>query len=188
MDKVGLIHSTTKTVGLNVLEKVIKTCSEMLSDRGCTNIEITNDILESMEEVTQILKGRGAKQIDVFFYNEERVGVKFLRNLLEESSIDLIIIVSLDGPTTFTKKEAENIPVQFFTFKDLCVNITKHRIVPKHELCTEQINWSVKELPKIPEFDPIVQYYNFPVGSIIKISRTFGSHEPTIYYRHVISS
>ena len=186
IEKIGSIHSTCLVDGYSILESVLKNCYQMLKDRGCSEIEQTNDILESMENIKPVLKGRGSRSMDVYFSNEERVGVKYLRNIMEETSIDKIILCSLDGPTTFTKKEAENYDVQFFYFKDLFVNITKHKIVPKHELCVESIPYSKEELPKIPLSDPIIQYYGFPIDSIVKLSSTFGSHEPSVYYRLIV--
>lgn len=188
LEKIGSIHSTCHIDGEMVLMRIIKNCKDMLTDRGCTRIEETGDIIESMEQNEPVLKGRDGKKIDVYFYNEERVGVKIMRSLLEENTVDKIIILSLDGPTTFTRKEAEGLPVQFFLLKDLFINITKHEIVPKHELCTETLPWSNSELPKIFSSDPIIQYYDFPVGSILKISRTVGAHEPCVYYRLICSS
>ena len=186
VEKIGSIHSTCLIDGEKVLETILKNCEQMLLDRGCKRVEKCSNIVKCMENNTPVLKGRNCKKIDVYFYNEERVGVKILRTLLDESTMDKIIILSLEGPTTFTKKEAENLPVQFFLYKDLFVNITKHEIVPKHELCTDNLPYSNEELPKIFVSDPIIQYYDFPIGSVIKISRTLGAHEPSIYYRLIV--
>lgn len=187
--KIGAIHSTCLVDGVKVLEQVLVNCKQMLNDRGCIQVEQNGTIEECMEQNLPILFGRGAQNINVFFHNEERVGVKFLRTIFDQGiTVDKVIILSLDGPTTFTKKEADNFPVQFFLFKDLFVNITKHQIVPKHELCTDQIPWSNGELPKLFESDPIVQYYDFPLGSVVKIYRTLGAHEPIDYYRLVCTS
>tara|TARA_B100000214_G_C23971794_1_gene630561 strand:- start:1806 stop:2384 length:579 start_codon:yes stop_codon:yes gene_type:complete len=183
VDKIGSIHSTCLVDGIKVLERVLENCEQMLEDRGCTTVEKTNNIIESMEKNEPVLMGRNGKDINVYFVNDERVGVKFMRNVIEETSVDKIIMCSLEGPTTFTKKESEDSNIQYFLFKDLFVNITRHEIVPKHELCTENIPYSQNELPLISVNDPIIQYYDFPIGSIVKINRTFGAHEPSCYYR-----
>jgi len=108
-----------------------------------------------------------------------------------------IIIVSLEGPTAFTKKEAENnYPnIQFFLFQQLCVNITKHALVPKHECLgpTERSNMKIRvfhdeEWPKLYTSDPIAQYYNYKAGDLIKITRTVGYPEPVYFYRLVCSA
>lgn len=183
IEKIGSIHSTCLVDGNKILENILTTCTQMLQDRGCSEVEKTSNILECIENLQPVLKGRGVRSIDIYFSNEERVGVKYLRNILESTTVDKLILCSLDGPTTFTKKESELSDVQFFLLKDLYVNITRHKIVPKHELCVEPISYTTEEIPKISINDPIVQYYDFPLNSIIKIYRKFGSHEPTIYYR-----
>ena len=40
---------------------------------------------------------------------------------------------------------------------------------------------SPEALPKILESDRVVQYYNWPCGSIVRIRRVFGGHEPIEY-------
>jgi len=185
LDKIGSIHSTCLVDGMKVLQQVLLNCEQMLKDRNCKNIEKTSSILDCMDENKEVITGRGEKSINIYFYNEERIGVKFLRNILETTNVEKIIIISLEGPTTFTRKESESHNVQFFLFKELFVNITKHEVCPRHELWTEVIPWSNEELPKIFVFDPIVQYYDFPIGSVIRIKRVFGLNEPTYYYRVV---
>ena len=182
-EKIGLLHSTCSSNHILVLNNIYKTCKEMLTDRGCTHIEECSDIMQALDKNEVVLSGFPLN-IKVYFYNEERVGVKFIRSLEKETGN--IIIISLEGPTTFTKKEAEKQSFQFFLFKDLCVNITKHKIVPKHELViNSSLQWNNEDLPKIYTTDPVVCYYNFPIDSVIKITRTFGCHEPMVYYRLV---
>jgi len=161
----------------------------MLKDRGCATVEHDSDIFNNTEDTSPCIKGRGGIAIDVYFHKEERVGVKFLRTVLDDSQSDENIIVSLDGPTTFTKREADDTNVQFFTFRELFVNIVKHTVVPKHEsVPIESIPWSANELPHISTADPVVRYYNFPVGTVVKITRVFGAHEPHPYYRLVTAT
>jgi len=149
-----------------------------------------------MQENEHVLCGtKDEKHTFVYFHNEERIGVKQLRLWNEIHADCNVIIVSLEGPTAFTKKEAdqnyENI--QFFLFKDLCVNITKHAIVPKHELLdtteVQKINYQISdngsEWPKLYTTDAISQYYNFKPGNLIRITRTIGTQEPVYYYRLV---
>ena len=54
IDKIGLIHSTTKTNGLGVLKNVIKTCKDMLKDRGCTVVEESENIMHSIDNLKQL--------------------------------------------------------------------------------------------------------------------------------------
>ena len=131
----------------------------------------------------------------VLFHNEERVGVKHVRTWIETFGDDNIIIVSLEGPTSFTRKETDNSykNVQYFMFKQICVNVTHHHMVPKHERMTpDQIRLfpygqsnNSASFPRLYTTDPISQYYDYKVGDIIRIVRTVGTQEPMYYYRIV---
>ena len=65
------------------------------------------------------------------------------------------------------------------------ININKHKLVPKHELLTEyeinNLSVNINKLPLILRTDPVIKWFNFKVGSIIKITR----RTDEIYYRKV---
>ena len=166
----------------------------MLKDRGYVNIQSCQtfeEITQNMSENRYVVCGGGHKHVQVFFHNEERVGVKQLRTWVENSVADVIIVISLDGPTAFTKKEAEQhyAHVQFFMFRDVCINITKHCLVPKHEKITDMSQLPLKtsnsknELPLLYTTDKISQYYAFEPGDVVRITRTVGVQEPVYIYR-----
>ena len=71
----------------------------------------------------------------------------------------------------------------------MCVNITHHALVPKHEkINLSDINFCVKnneEWPKLYTTDPISQYYDYKPGDLIRITRTIGYPEPIHYFRLV---
>ena len=111
LNKIGQINNTASANHNIILERVLKTVIEMLKDRGFT---ITNDcrtigdVSYKMQENDHIVSGEcHGKHIIVFFHNEERVGVKQMRIWNENNSDCDIIIVSLEGPTAFTKREAD---------------------------------------------------------------------------------
>lgn len=197
LQNIGKLNNTAQSQSSNVLVKTLTTCLQMLNDRQCTNLqacqtvdEITQQMLESKHVVTGITNSKRA--IKIFFHNEERVGVKQLRAWTDQCGEDAIIIVSLDGPTAFTRKEADNaqLNVQFFTFQELCVNITRHILVPSHEKISKEqlpinITKNCAELPILATTDKVSQYYAYQPGDIIRITRTSGVQEPVYYYRIV---
>ena len=195
LNKIGQINNTATTYYGSVLEKVMKTVIEMLKDRGNTIVNdcrTIGDITFKMQENDYIISGEcDGVSTFVYFHNEERIGVKQLRVWNENITNEDIIIVSLEGPTAFTKKEAENNykNVQFFTFKQLCVNITRHDLVPKHEkIKNEDLKIEASKLPKLYTNDAISQYYNYKEGDLIRITRTVGYPEPVFFYRTVCIS
>lgn len=169
----------------------------MLQDRGCINLQAcqtVGEIKQHMLEARCVLMGvTPTKQLmEVFFHTEERVGVKQLRAWTEKRGRDKMIIVSLDGPTAFTRKESETLfqNVQFFTFQELCVNITRHMLVPRHERISRtevpvDLSESCAELPILATSDKVAQYYAYEPGDIIRITRTAGVQEPVYYFRIV---
>lgn len=196
INRIGLLNNTAKKCADQVLLTTLKTTVEMLQDRGYAHVECCqtlDEILVNMEETRCIVRGtkEGGSVVHVFFHNEDRVGVKQLRAWVESSVADHIVVVSLEGPTAFTRKESESHPnVQFFQFKDLCVNITRHSLVPRHEKVAAddmplELSETKHELPLMYTSDRVAQYYDYRVGDIIRITRVYGGQEPLYYYRLV---
>ena len=97
-----------------------------------------------------------------------------------------MVVVSTDGPTPFTRKECEGKPVQFLLARQVCVNVTKHHLVPRHVRVDHPPDgMTPDDLPKMFETDPIAQYHAWPVGTVVRIDRRFRGHEPVPYFRVV---
>lgn len=182
----------SEQVSLEVmLPRVRQTCAEMLRDRGY--------VLTRVEEENPVIVADGEEgEARVVFHSDSRVGVKALRQLREEldaGSVDLVLLVSSEGPTPFTRKElGDDTRVEFWTFAELAFNITHFDIAPRHSLVSTadelalQQQYHIKspqQWPKILRTDPMCRYHAFPVGRLIRIDRTFG---PTahVYYRRVV--
>lgn len=192
LQRFGCIHKALHGNGNHVLGRIVKTCEEMLHDRGCLTVTRSANPMESIMQGTEpIVQGRGSEfnDVDVYIHCEEKVGVKFARQVLEQSEKEGLktIIVSVEGVTPFTKKECEDKKVQFMLAKDLYMNVTHHQLVPKHEVVTSCV-YEKKCLPKILDSDKVVQYYDWPTGTVVQVKRCFGGHEPVPYFRVVCSA
>jgi len=98
-----------------------------------------------------------------------------------------------NGPLSSKAKEELAklpIPCQFFLEANLAYNVTEHILCPKHILLTPEEKEaklaelkvsSGKKLPAIQIKDPVVQYYGWELGNVIKITRDTG-----IAYRIVV--
>ena len=120
-------------------------------------------------------------------------------NELQESNETLeIILVLKNKPTSIIKKlekEKDFNNLQIMYIKQFMFNPTKHKLVPKHtKISIEEENAILKEyalssknqLPVILKEDPIVRYYNFKAGDILKINSSVGTMNTNyIYYRCV---
>ncbi|THH10873.1 hypothetical protein EW145_g1016 [Phellinidium pouzarii] len=122
----------------------------------------------------------------VFFSEEKSVGVKTMRKLLgilEEKSINKGIIIFPGNMTPSARKVivamAHQYKLEEFSESDLLVNITRHILVPQHEVLNpeEKANllnkYRLKEtqLPRIQLADPVARYYGLRRGQVVKITR-----------------
>jgi len=198
--KLGKIHGTATADAGAIARRVLTTLREMLHDRGCAEVESCST-LDEVEEcladnrqiagATYVRGGRTA----VFFCAEEKVGVKHLRACLDAAAgVDVVVVCSLEGPTPFTKKEAELAAgprVQWFKFRELTVNVTRHSLVPAHRKIDAPptaagMPIERSALPLLSVHDQIARYYGFLPGDVVEITRTCGVQQPTPYYRQVV--
>ena len=175
------IQHTVAAEGRAVLSRVLTVLTELVTDRGCTHISVTQSPLENIAAGSPVVE---TDELDVYVHNEERIGVKAVRAVVQAAPAKAILWVSADGPTSVARKEAAVLNVQFMPLKTVCYNISRHVLVPKHVAVprNEELH---KFLPKLPENDPVVGYYGWPVGTTVEITRNWGGSEPTTYLRVV---
>jgi DNA-directed RNA polymerase subunit H (RpoH/RPB5) len=181
-------HPCTAT---DVLLRVVETCSDMLTDRGCDSVSAPSDVDHLSRTVDEadspVLVGHGVPLTHVWFHAEERVGVKHLRSILEASAeADRVIVVSQEGPTSFTKKEAAGSRAQFFCYRQLVANVTRHRLVPLHSKADSSSHPEKESYPRISSTDPVCLYYDFCKGDVVHVRRVFGSCRPYDHFRTVV--
>tara|TARA_Y100000748_G_C15338406_1_gene426947 strand:+ start:86 stop:694 length:609 start_codon:yes stop_codon:yes gene_type:complete len=195
-EKIRKMFNATYVDHEYVMSNIFRVCREMLTDRGCEFVNVTEDVegafIQNDEFTCPMIIGSMEPMIHIFFSTEDRISVKILRSIMESNEADNVIFISFDGATTFAKREAMqswgNI-VQFFKYKELVFNVTHHKLVPKHIKCTDAERCDPKKkekYPKIPYNDPVCQYYNFEIGDVIQIIRTSGSTHPHSHYRLVV--
>ena len=182
---------------------VYETIREMMWDRGFRKIEETH---RSRSTTTPSMIGKNEKDCECFFFyiEEPKLGIHTLRDIIcridkKDTDKNCLIIVCDLGQTSFTEKKIRQEKLSSFVsvFKSNRVlhNITKHTLVPKHSMCTQQEVdallkrirvKSIHQLPYISFNDPVVRYYNFKANDVLKIERVNGHQELQIYYRLVV--
>lgn len=172
------------------LDKILRTCEEMLRDRGCHTVTSACNCAHAVATTAPVLEGeRDAGCIKVFIGDDDKVGVKYARSVFDMAKGCDVVIVSSEGPTPFTRKEYDNTNVTFMLARDLCFNVTRHALVPKHEVVVSlPEGLTPEQLPKILNTDPIVVYYDWPIGTVIRVRRRYAGHEPIVYFRCVTES
>ncbi|KAL5525881.1 hypothetical protein ACEPAG_7219 [Sanghuangporus baumii] len=136
--------------------------------------------------------------IFVFFSDERSVGVKTMRKLLqilEEKTINKAIIIFPGNMTPSARKVIVAMSHQYrleeFSESDLLVNITRHILVPSHEVLTQEEKkillekYRLKEtqLPRIQLADPVARYYGLRRGQVVKITRPSETAGRYVSYR-----
>ena len=76
--------------------------------------------------------------------------------------------------------EMRSFRIEVFTEAELLVNITKHMLVPKHEVLSDaekgqlldRYKLSNSQLPRILQNDPVARYYGLVRGQVVRIIRS----------------
>lgn len=196
---------------LQIYRNAWNTCIEMAKDRGF-EVDQNYSLITDNDFKYMLFE----KKIDIFAENSDKTrGIFFkfvlapkikpstIKAIIDEikkecdyTNVDLVIILKSKPNNTITKIEKEyTTNIQIMWCKQLQFNITKHSLVPSHVKCTdEQISELLKkfclltkvQLPLISRDDPVIRYYNYKPGDVIKITGTRMSFNPNYeFYRTV---
>ena len=131
-------------------------------------------------------------KVSVFFFNE-KMGVNEIKELFEtliNEKVTHVIFITKNKLTSYAKKEmnnlGKNIEIEIFYNHEMVSNITKHVLVPKHELLTEEetvlfFKKIGKKIPHIKKSDKVCRYYNGKIDQVFRIYR-----KKELYYRIVV--
>lgn len=179
------------------LFEVKKTQIQMIQDRGFEiepdeleflNLEYTPEFKVSRSALSRIYKREGKPALLVSYLEKSRdskqISIDIVRTAIESArankvkSLLVIIEIPLSAPA---KKDLviSGLEFQIFSDQNLSYNPTRHVDTPRHELLSkEETEQKLKELKAdlsklliIKASDPIVQYYNWPVGRVVRIYR-----------------
>lgn len=215
-------NNTTTDMDVTRLFRVRRTVLEMLSDRGFAVLNSDEDLNLSRENfetqfqasnynresLTMLRTKRDddQEQIFVFFPDEERgkaLGVAPISDKserMEHDGVRRAILVLQTGLTPPAKNAIEKLSagdrcvMEVFLENELLVNITRHELVPKHEVMTPEeksrllVRYKLKEsqLPRIQKTDPVARYYGLNHGQVVKISRPSETAGRYVTYRFCV--
>jgi DNA-directed RNA polymerase I, II, and III subunit RPABC1 len=159
------------------MQKAYETCLEMIQQRNYK-------VLDRDDERILALKPDNT-QMCVFVTNATKFNVESIQehiSMMSKMNLNHSIIVYKDNATPVAKKiidESQDLIIELFHVDDLQYNLTKHYLVPLHELYAKKgsvknIDFKKKYGDKIPillKTDPVSRFFGYQKGDIIKITR-----------------
>lgn len=171
---------------------------EMLQDRG----EELGDVTK--EHINDVLKVDNIKQVIEIIINKIKIvyftPIKFKwtevkKYFEDEEKYSNYILVVQENITQNNLKaiHALNLPIEIHLLNRLQFNITKHHLVPKHEVIRDKKviedvleRYKLKnkyQLPILLKTDPIAKYYGMKNGDLVRITRSSETAGEYIMYR-----
>lgn len=127
----------------------------------------------------------------IYMYNKSSLIYQILTNHKDNHKILVVYDITNKVKTNIlnTYKSLE----LFFEYQFM-INLVDYCLVPKHELLSEEdgdkilkeYNMLPSNMPKIFSSDPVIRYYNMPVGGIVRIIRPSKLSGEAVYYRIIV--
>lgn len=185
---------------MNDVVKSFITLREMLIDReiDISNLDNISDTeIEIMARTNKIFSFNVNENFKIIYYMNPKFKINDLKKYFgDEEKIIIIFKEKINNLNIKNLKDFENINIEIFILKELLFNISKHILVPKHEIIKdeEEINMimetyqlkSKTQLPIILKTDPMSRYLDIKAGDIIKITRKSPSAGLAVIYRYCV--
>lgn len=182
---------------MNEVIRTFITLKEMLNDRkvDTSNLDCISDAeLEIMYRTNKIFSIQVNENFKIIYYMNSKFKINDLKKLIDnEEKIIIIFKEKINNLNIKNLKEYEA-NIELFLIKELLINISKHTLVPKHEIIKDpeeiskiltQFQLKTKsQLPIILRSDPMARYLDIKSGDIVKITRNSPSAGEAIVYRY----
>lgn len=176
---------------------------EMLTDRNMDISmlkNISDEELKTMyNSVTfsiNIFEFNVNDNVTVIYYMNNKFKINDLKKFIIDEKKKIIIFKEKINNLNIKNIRDINQNVEVFYIKELLHNISKHILVPKHEIVTDEkeIERIIEEyqlknksqLPLILKTDAMAKYLDIKPGDIVKITRNSLSAGEAIVYRYCI--
>ncbi|KZT51753.1 RPB5 subunit of DNA-directed RNA polymerase [Calocera cornea HHB12733] len=176
------IHELVNDRGFQVSDDELKMDLNYFRSQYAQNGRVDRNLLNFFTNA----RSNPSDQIFVFFADEKSVGIKTMRrfiHILDEKAIQRGIIIYPTAMTPSSRKVISQMAAQYtleeFAESELLVNITKHKLVPRHEVMTpeekrellDKYRLRESQLPRIQLGDPVSRYYGLKRGQVVRIIR-----------------
>eukprot|EP01025_Chloroclados_australasicus_P017370 TRINITY_DN18847_c0_g1_i1.p2 TRINITY_DN18847_c0_g1~~TRINITY_DN18847_c0_g1_i1.p2 ORF type:complete len:206 (+),score=16.75 TRINITY_DN18847_c0_g1_i1:137-754(+) len=198
------------------LFRIVRTCWEMLRDRGYLVPQEKLDMgfeqfVQEQGMNDQLLRDNltiivpkqtdPQDQIIVLFPPEEKLGTgkiqEYVQRMKEDDIYRAILVLQrkLSAPANQERMLVRNtFRIEDFLESELLVNITKHVMVPLHTVLSKDEKetllkrYKVKEtqLPRIQLADPVAKYLGMERGEVVRIVRASETAGRYVTYRYCV--
>ncbi len=187
----------------NNIYRSFVTLKEMLTDQN-QDISLLNNISNEELEIIHrqsdnIFQIFANDHLKIIYYLNTKFKFadlkKYIQSKDNEKVTDIIIIFK-EKINSFNPKNIDdfnNINLQTFIIKELLFNISKHSLVPRHEVVkdsteisklVEHYNLKSKlQFPIILKTDPMAKYLNVQSGELVRVTRISPSSGESVLYR-----
>lgn len=170
----------------------------MMEDRGYIVEKIVDN--KDTKDVFMIAS-KAQNRLLIYYVESNKINVKNIKEIeiiLNDTNCNELLLIYKCNITTFAKQyilcDMKHVAVQCFSRQELAFNVTKHVLVPKHEILNTEEKKNVlanyktplKNFPYILESDPVAKYYNMKHGQLVKITRYSASAGNYVLYRTVM--
>ena len=176
--------------------KAFVTVKEMLADRG-VNAEGLNAYSDAeivaLCKLEHIFVLEANDDLRVLFYLQNKFKINDMRRFLTEDKKHIVIFKEKINNLNARGIRDQNANVELFMLKDLLFNVSRHELVPKHEVISDPKEMeSVMQLydlkyksqmPIILRTDPMCRYLDMKSGEIVRITRSSVAAGETHVYR-----
>lgn len=198
------------------LQLAIRNLLDMLDDRG----ENTTTIRENIEGMTdinilyqQLFDEWKTEKTQIIIALNKTMFNTYVKNTIKDPEVDMVemynrphvilLVQDTPSPSVMTNiqlrdkqmqtRQTQQGMLQLFTLKQLQFNPSKHILVPKHELISDQEeikkllhDYQVKSknhLPHIFKTDAIARWLGLKIGDVVRITRRNENSGTYYYYR-----
>jgi len=176
-----------------LIARSFKTVLEMLADRKIDVSGISTDGISELTSNNNLFEVKINDKIKIVYFLFNKFKWVELKPFLKDN-MELYIIITKEkiSQNNVNYINQEKIPYQLFTIKELVINITKHVLVPKHELISSaEVDEIVQkyhlkskyQLYTILKTDPMARYLNLKNGDVAKVTRKSQSSGEHVVYR-----
>ena len=183
------------------IARAVTTLSQMLADRGSSEPKLSvlseTDIDELAEASTQgiVRVDTGSRDIIFFSHKTKSSDIAKAASDTAEQRLGKSILVTIE-PLKKTQKAAAVAAFgpthESFTIAELSINISRHTLVPRHEIVpSDQVQSlpvvsmvsSLSQLPLLKRSDAMAKYIGARPGDVVKITRICPTAGTQIAYR-----